>query len=176
MNYKSPKKGLDIEQIILDAKDKAKDILDQYTPEIIKRSAPTMAKIREELERLTDEQLQKYLDYALSRKEEKKTFTADEIREYLTGWLLVGENRELNVEAVGAIKNALACLDCEQDGIEATREREKYYRERDLAFAHWIVDISKQKLSDEMEHSNDADFEGAYNQIVEEARNLIQNF
>ncbi len=52
-----------------------------------------------------------------------RTFTVDEIEDYLTGWLLT----PVDPAAEAAIANGLSQLRCEQDGIEATSERLRYY-------------------------------------------------
>ena len=56
------------------------------------------------------------------------TFSKDEIADYLLGWLDagMGDNQDIN-SIYAALKNATSMLGDDQDGIEAVRERKKYY-------------------------------------------------
>ena len=52
--------------------------------------------------------------------------TVKDFEKYVSGWLMTGENHNLSYEnMLGALKNAIACLPCDQDGIEALTERRR---------------------------------------------------
>ena len=54
-----------------------------------------------------------------------KLYSIEQIRDYFEGWLTAGHD---NRAAKAAIHNALVCLECEQDGIEPTIERNEIYK------------------------------------------------
>lgn len=58
-----------------------------------------------------------------------KTFTLSQVREYVEGWR--DTSADANALSLNEIKamlnNALVSIDCEQDGLAAYIERQKYY-------------------------------------------------
>ena len=54
--------------------------------------------------------------------------TAEDFKEYVAGYLMVGEEHDLSYQnMLGALHNAITCLPCDQDGIEAVTERRRFY-------------------------------------------------
>ena len=52
--------------------------------------------------------------------------TVEDFEKYVIGWLIVGEDHDLSYDnMLGALHNAIACLPCDQDGVEAVTERRR---------------------------------------------------
>jgi hypothetical protein len=60
-----------------------------------------------------------------------ETYTKKEISTYVTGWL-GNESRHTITEIKAMLKNALTCLECDQDGIQAM-VNQKTYLEQDTS-------------------------------------------
>jgi hypothetical protein len=58
------------------------------------------------------------------------TFTIEEVREYVEGHLFTCSNKqELSMnEILAMLKNALACIEDGDDGLEAYLDRMEYYK------------------------------------------------
>jgi|11_taG_2_1085331.scaffolds.fasta_scaffold02684_3 hypothetical protein len=52
--------------------------------------------------------------------------TVEDFEKYVSGWLMVGEEHDLSYDnMLGALHSAIACLPCDQDGVEALTERRR---------------------------------------------------
>lgn len=68
----------------------------------------------------------------------KKTFTIEEIREYLVGGLFVGSNGEYSTEMNMALQAVISELEDKEDGIQAVMSRKKPEKE-----LRWILKLDK---------------------------------
>lgn len=58
------------------------------------------------------------------------TFTIEQVRDYVEGWLYTGsDNQALTLNEIKAmLNNSLVTLECGDDGLEAYVNRMKYYK------------------------------------------------